>query len=162
VDVQQIDLNFQQLEGQTQQTVRAIAALGQKLQAAGQAGDPNAREWQLDLREIAVQIQSEQNQVGALLQAIHGFVAQQAQQPYQVQQQQYAPPPAQYAPPPPQYPQAQPNYPPQPQYQQGYPQGGYSQGGGAMQRFLHGSFGQAIMSGAGFGIGEDVIERIFD
>lgn len=38
------------------------------------------REWMLDLKEIALAIQAEQNQVTALLQALHGFVARQAEQ----------------------------------------------------------------------------------
>ena len=57
-------------------------------------------------------------------------------------------------PPQPQYPQ--PQY-PQPQYQQ--PQ--YPQGGGMMQRFLGGGFGRAIATGAGFGIGDEIIQNIF-
>ena len=43
----------------------------------------------------------------------------------------------------------------QPQYQQG---GG---GLGGLQRFLGGGFGRAIVTGAGFGIGDDLINKIF-
>jgi hypothetical protein len=35
------------------------------------------------------------------------------------------------------------------------------QGGGALQRFLGGGFGRAIVTGAGFGIGDDLINKIF-
>ena len=59
----------------------------------------------------------------------------------------YYPPPAQYAQPP-QY---------QPQYQQPAPAGG-----GTLQRFLGGRFGQAIVTGAGIGIGDDIVNSIFD
>jgi DNA repair exonuclease SbcCD ATPase subunit len=144
MDVQTIDQTYQQLENQSQQTIAALSRLSQKLQGAVGGGDQNAREWQLDLREIALQIQQEQNQVTALLQAIHGFVANQAQQAAaQPQQPVYQPQPQ------PQY-QA-----PQPSYQQ---QGG---GGGALQNFLGGGFGQAIVRGAGFGIGDDLINHLF-
>jgi hypothetical protein len=52
---------------------------------------------------------------------------------------------------------AQPQY-QQPQYQQ--PQ--YQQGsGGMLQQFLSGGFGRAIMTGAGFGIGDDIVNKIF-
>jgi hypothetical protein len=55
---------------------------------------------------------------------------------------------------PPQY--QQPGY--QPQYQQGQ----YQQGaGGMLQQFLGGGFGRAIVAGAGFGIGDDIIKAIF-
>jgi hypothetical protein len=62
---------------------------------------------------------------------------------------------------------AQPGY-QQPQYQQpGYQQPGYQQpqyqqgSGGMLQQFLSGGFGRAIMTGAGFGIGDDIINKIF-
>ena len=35
------------------------------------------------------------------------------------------------------------------------------QGGGMLQNFLSGGFGRAIMTGAGFGIGDDIINKIF-
>jgi hypothetical protein len=149
MDVQAIDQSYQQLENQSQQTIASLSRLSQKLQNAVGGGDQNAREWQLDLREIALQIQQEQNQMTALLQAIHGFVANQAQQPaFQPQQPVYQP--------------QQPVYEPQPQYQ---PPAGYQQqngGGGALHKFLEGNFGQSIVRGAGFGIGDDLINHLFD
>ncbi|HEX3955162.1 MAG TPA: hypothetical protein VHZ03_00865 [Trebonia sp.] len=42
----------------------------------------------------------------------------------------------------------------QPQYQQ---QGA----GGMLQQFLGGGFGRAVMTGAGFGVGDDLIRAIF-
>jgi hypothetical protein len=154
MDVQTIDQNYEQLQQQSQQTVQAISALAQKLQTAASEGDQNAREWLLDLKTITLGFQQEQSQVTLLLQAIHNFVA--AEQQQQQQQQQY-----QYQAPPPQYQQPvyqQPVYQQQPMYQdQGYQQ----QGGGGFGRFMHSSFGQAITMGAGFAIGEDVINDIF-
>jgi hypothetical protein len=37
-------------------------------------GDPNAREWMLDLKGIALGVQQEQGQVSLLLQSIHSMV----------------------------------------------------------------------------------------
>jgi hypothetical protein len=33
--------------------------------------------------------------------------------------------------------------------------------GGTLQRFLGGGFGRAVVTGAGFGIGDDLIRKIF-
>ncbi|HEY3609830.1 MAG TPA: hypothetical protein VGL06_20185 [Pseudonocardiaceae bacterium] len=139
MDIQTIDQNYQQLQQQSQQTVQAITNLAQKLQTAANNGDQQAREWLLDLKEITLGFQQEQNQVTLLLQSIHQFVANQSQQQPPVYQQ------------PPQY--QQPMY-QQPVYQQPMYGGGY---GG----FMGSSFGQAIATGAGFAIGEDIINDIF-
>jgi hypothetical protein len=144
VDIQTIDQNYQQLQQQSQQTVQAITSLAQKLQAAANNGDQQAREWLLDLKEITLGFQQEQNQVTLLLQSIHQFVANQSQQQPPVYQQ-----------PPPQY--QQPMY-QQPVYQQPMYGGGY---GGGFGGFMGSSFGQAIATGAGFAIGEDIINDIF-
>jgi hypothetical protein len=137
VDVETIDQNYEQLRDQSQQTLRAITTLAQKLQVAASDGDQQAREWLLDLKEIALGVRQEQNQVGLLLQSIHNFVANQAQQP---------------------------GY-PQPRYQQPYPQQPMYQqpmyAGGGFGGFLGGGFGQAIATGAGFAIGEDIIDDLF-
>ncbi len=154
MDIQTIDQNYQQLQQQSQQTVQAITNLAAKLQAAANAGDPNAREWLLDLKEVTLGFQQEQNQVTLLLQSIHSFVATQQQQPQyqqQYQQPQYQQPVYQQ----PQYQQQQ--YQQQPVYYQQQPQ--YQQGG--FGGFMHSTFGQAIATGAGFAIGEDVINDIF-
>ena len=140
MDVQTIDQEYQQLQNQAQETSRVLQALAAKLGAAAQSGDQNARDWQLDLREVALAIQSEQSQVQNLLQALHGFVANQAQQ-------------GGYG---------QPGF--------GGPLGqggggfGYGQGAGlmgALGGFMNSGFGRAIEMGAGFGIGDDLINRIF-
>ncbi|EKN00604.1 MULTISPECIES: hypothetical protein [unclassified Acidocella] len=136
MDIQTIDNQYDQLQNQARQTVMELQNLAGKLQNAANAGDQNAREWFLDLKSIALAIQAEQNQVANLLQALHGFVANQAQQGY-----------------------GQPAYP-----QQGYPQQGYAQpqqSGGILGGFLNSGFGRALEMGAGFGIGEDIINKIF-
>jgi hypothetical protein len=127
--------------------VQAITNLAQKMQAAANAGDPNAREWLLDLKEVTLGFQQEQNQVTLLLQAIHSYVANQPQQPV-YQQPQYQQQQPQYQ---------QPQYQQQPVYYQQQPQ--YQQGG--FGGFMHSTFGQAIVGGAGFAIGDDIINAIF-
>ncbi len=126
MDVQTIDMSYSQLQSESQQTVAALSALAQKLQTAAQNGDLNAREWMLDLKEVALGIQNEQNQTSSLLQALHNFVANQLQQPG---------------------------------YQQQATSG--SVAGGLLGRFTGGGFGRAIATGAGFGIGNDLIKQIF-
>ena len=152
MDPETVDQNYAQLQQQAQQTAAQIQTLAGKLQAAAAAGDPNAREWMLDLKEVTLGVQQEQGQVSLLLQSIHsmvsGHVQTMAQPQYQqpgYQQPQYQQP--QYQPP--QY--QQPGY--QPQYQQG--------SGGMLQQFLGGGLGRAIVTGAGFGIGDDIIKNIF-
>jgi hypothetical protein len=156
VDPQTVDQNYAQLQQQGQQTASLLQTLAGKLQTAAAAGDANAREWMLDLKEIALGIQQEEGQVSLLLQSIHSMVDNHVQstgQPGYQQQQGYQ----------------QPGY-QQGGYQQGYQQPGYQQqggmggmggGGGMLQSFLGGGFGRAIVSGAGFGIGDDIINKIF-
>ncbi|MGA2826770.1 MAG: hypothetical protein ABSF03_11685 [Streptosporangiaceae bacterium] len=133
MDPETVDQNYAQLQQQAQQTAAQIQTLAGKLQAAAAAGDPNAREWLLDLKEITLGVQQEQGQVSLLLQSIHSMVNNHVQTMAQPQYQQ------------PQY--------QQPQYQQG--------SGGMLQQFLSGGFGRAIMTGAGFGIGDDIVNKIF-
>jgi hypothetical protein len=151
VDPETIDQNYAQLQQQGQQTAALIQTLAGKLQAAAAAGDSNAREWMLDLKEITLGVQQEEGQVSLLLQSIHSMVDNHVQAAPQYQQPEYQQP---------QY-QGQPQY-QQPQYQGQYQQGaGAMGGGGTLQRFLGGGFGRAIVTGAGFGIGDDIINKIF-
>jgi hypothetical protein len=163
MDIQTIDSQYAQLQGQAQQTIQELKDLAVKLQTAAGAGDTNAREWLLDLKSIAIAIQSEQNQVTNLLQAIHNFADSHAQAPQQLPQS------VPGYPPPPQMPYGQQGYPPggypPPQ---GYPQGGYpnqggypQQQGGFLGELMNSGFGRAIVTGAGFGIGDDLINKIF-
>jgi len=151
MDTATIDQQYNQLQTEFQDVANTVQEFATKLQAAAKAGDQNAREWLLDLKQIALDIKDEQMQVTALLQAIHGWAANEAQA---------APPP----PPPPPQPVYQ--APPQPVYVQqapgGYPGGGYGQrGGGAFGGFLNSGFGRAMEMGAGIGLGEDLINNIF-
>ncbi len=154
MDIQTIDNAYQQLQSEGAQTSAKLQALAAKLQAAAQAGDQNAREWLLDLREVALSVQTEEAQVGSLLQAMHAFAVTQMQGA-----------PAQGYPPQPGY--APPGYPaqgfPPPGYpQQGYPQQSYPQSGGnPLSGFLSSGFGRAVEAGLGFGIGDDLINKIF-
>ncbi|KAA0021194.1 hypothetical protein [Antrihabitans cavernicola] len=153
MDSQTVDNAYSALQQQSQQTAGLLQALASKLDAAATSGDQNARGWQLDLREIALAIRDEEGQATQLLQSIHTLVDNHVQQ--------QAPEPVQYQQPVQQY-QPQPQYAPQFQ-QSGYAQPGYGAGGGgALHRFLGGGFGQAMASGAGFGIGDDLIQSIFN
>lgn len=144
MDPETVDQNYAQLQQQAQQTAAQIQTLASKLQAAAAAGDPNAREWMLDLKEITLGVQQEQGQVSLLLQSIHSMVDNHVQNMGQPGYQG------------PGY-QQQPGY-QGPGYQQGYQQQG---SGGMLQQFLSGGFGRAIITGAGFGIGDDIIKDIF-
>jgi hypothetical protein len=150
VDTETVDRQFSALQQRAQQTATLIQTLAEKLSTAAAGGDSNAREWGLDLKEIALAIRDEQSTTTELLQAIHALVDNHvaATEPPTAP---YYPPTAQYAQPP----QYQAPY--QPQYQQPAPAGG-----GALQRFLGGRFGQAIVTGAGIGIGDDLVNSIFD
>jgi hypothetical protein len=140
VDTETVDRQFSALQQQADQTASLIAALAGKLATAAAAGDLNAREWGLDLKEIALAIRDEQSSTTTLLQSIHALIDNHvvaAQQPA------YYPPPANYSQ-------------PQQTYQSPAPTGG------ALQRFLGGRFGQAMVTGAGIGIGDDIVNSILD
>ncbi|MBV9091584.1 MAG: hypothetical protein JO044_17040 [Mycobacteriaceae bacterium] len=149
MDPETVDRQYAALQQQGQQTAALIQALAGKLSTAAANGDQNAREWQLDLKEIALAVRDEESVVTSLLQSIHALVDNHVQTtaPPQPQYQ----PPAYPAPPPVEY-AAPPQYQPQ-------PYGGA--GGGNLHRFLGSGFGQAIVTGAGFGIGDDLINNIF-
>jgi len=140
MDIQMIDQQYSQLQNASQQVEQELKELATKLQAESTSGNQQAREWVLDLKEIALAIQSQQQQTVNLLQAIHGFVANQNQAYIQG------------------YPQA---------VQGGYPQPGYAPGGmpaqstGGLGGFLQSGFGRAMEMGLGFGLGDDLMRKIF-
>ncbi len=150
MDVQTIDSHYAQLQTQSQQTQAAIQTLATKLQTAAAAGDTNAREYLLDLKDIAIGVKDENMQTSNLLQALHDFVVNQTQEAQQAAAQ-----PVPQAP-------SNPSYAGQ-SYGGGY--GGYGGGGfgggGGMRGFMGSMFGRAIVQGAGFGIGDDLINKIF-
>ncbi len=156
MDLQSIDTQYSQLQWQSRQTADEISTLAEKLRAAAQSGNQDARELMLDLKEIALAIQAEQNQVATLLQALHAFVANQTGSPAAP-----SPQPDQWPGTPQQPWGARP--PGQPPYQQQpYPQQQQPPGAGAfVGNFLNSGFGRAMTMGAGFGIGDTLINDLF-
>ncbi|WP_312283646.1 hypothetical protein [Candidatus Igneacidithiobacillus taiwanensis] len=140
MDLQTVEQQYQQLQSEAQGVSQAIQALAAKMQQ-GSENNPDAREWLLDLKQLALNIQQEQMQVMAVMQAMH-----QAVQNDMAMQSPMGNPP-----------QWQPGYPQTPQA--GYQNQG--QGGGFLNSLEHSGFGQALMMGAGFGIGDDLINSIF-
>ncbi len=144
MDTSTIDQAYGQLQTEFQDVAKSIQALAEKLQTAAQGGDQNAKEWLLDLKQVALDVKDEQVQVNALLQAIHGFhrhlqpaapaACTPADAPQQIQ--------AGWA---------------------GHVRGRrrHARGGGMFGNFLGGGFGRAIEMGAGIGLGEDLINSIF-
>lgn len=141
MDTQTIDQAYGQLQTEFQDVAKTVQALAEKMQTAEKAGDANAHEWLLDLKQIAMDVNDEQMQANLLLQAIHAFVSEQVQAA-----------PAAAAPP------------------AGYPQqpiaagvGGILGGGaGPFAGFLGGGFGRAMELGAGVGLGSSLISSIFN
>ena len=155
MDLPTIDQAYAQLQAQDQTIAQELQALAGKLQAAAQGGNADAREWQLDLRELALAVQAQQQQMNALLQAIHAMWQAEHERMQPALGQGGVPAVA---------PQQAPGYPQQGYPQQGYPQQGYPQQGGMgsmLRGFLGSGFGQAVAMGAGIGLGEDLINRIF-
>lgn len=142
-----IDGEYSKLEQDVQATTDAVQSFAQKLQTAAGAGDANAKDWLLDLKSIALQIQQDQLQMQSLMQAIHDFTISHLSDPAAAS---VAQPPAGFVP--------QQAYAPQPAYAVQQPMMG---GGGLLGRFMGGGFGRAMALGAGFGIGNDVISSIF-
>ena len=140
MDIQTIDQQYQQLQSEGQRVGQQLQTLAGKLQGAAQGSNADAREWLLDLREIALGIQAEQQQMTQVLQAIHAM--------WQNQQAQLQNMPA----------AAQPGYMPQGMGAMQQQQGGIM---GALDGFLNSGFGRAIEMGAGFGLGDDLINKIF-
>jgi uncharacterized phage infection (PIP) family protein YhgE len=81
MDIRTIDQQYNQLQQEAQQVSQGIQTLAQKLKAASDSGDQNAREYLLDLRELAINIQQEQQQVMAVMQAVHQAMQNQSLQP---------------------------------------------------------------------------------
>jgi hypothetical protein len=153
MDSETVDREYAALQQQAQQTAALIQTLAGKLSAAA-GSDSDAREWQLDLKEIALAVRDEENAATSLLQAIHSLVDNHVQTVAPAPQPEYQQPPVYQQPPPfpPQVSYVPPQYQPDP----------YAQpGGGALHRFLGSNFGRAIVTGAGFGIGDDLINDIF-
>ena len=131
-----MEQQYNRLQQEGQSVIQSIQGLAGKLKTAADGGSADAREWLLDLKDLALNIQQEQQQVMMLMQAMHQAV--------QNDMQRYA---------------QQPGYPQTPQAP-GYPQT-QPQQGGFLNSLEHSGFGQALVMGAGFGIGDDLINAIF-
>lgn len=137
MDTSTIDQTYGQLQAEFQDVAKSVQELAGKLQAAAQAGNPDAKEWLLDLKQIALDVKDEQVQVNTLLQAIHSYIDNSNQQIQQM-----------------------PAYQQMPQQMGGGMFGGRG-GGGMFGNFLGGGFGHAMAMGAGLGLGDDLINSIF-
>ncbi len=137
MDIATVEQQYNQLQMEAQGVSQGLQSLATKLKAAADSGNTDAREWLLDLRELAVNIQQEQQQTMTVMQSVHQAV----QNDLQGQGGQWQP----------SFPQT--------------PNAGFvpqqPQSGGFLNSLEHSGFGQAIMTGAGFGIGDDLINSIF-
>ncbi len=147
MDLQTVEQQYNQLQQEAQGVMQGLQTLAGKLKTAADGGNQDAREWLLDLKELALNIQTEQQQVMTLMQAMH----QAAQNDMTAMQGQGG----QWQPGYPQPAQPRPDYGP---WGSGQPQ---QQSGGFLSSLEHSGFGQALMMGAGFGIGDDLINSIF-
>jgi hypothetical protein len=141
LDVQTIDQEFAQLQQESGAVAQALATFAGKLQTASDGGSTDAKEWLLDLKSLALQVQEEQLQMQTLLQALHGFADTTLQQVAAPSSTATATAPA-------------PAPAPQPEAT------------GMLSRFRGSGFGQAMTQGAGMGAGfaiaDSVINSLFN
>jgi ribosomal silencing factor RsfS len=139
MDYAVIDTEYQKLQSEANSVGDKIQNLAAKLQKLQSSGNQDAREWLLDLKDIAISVQSEQNQMFSFLQTLHQNIPQVNDQCFTqpAQNQGYANQQTQ-------------QYQQQPQQKKGF-----------FSSLLGSGFGQAIEMGAGFGIGDDLINSIF-
>ncbi len=138
MDVQTIEQTYNQLQQQARQSAQALQALGGKMQTAAQTGDLQAREWSLDLRELALSFQAEQQQVTNLLQQLHAALENAANS-----QQETITASSSYT-----------VQPPVQAIEQASDNGFFS-------NILNSGFARSVEAGAGFSIGNDLIKEIF-
>lgn len=122
MDMQTVEAEYSQLQGKSQEITNGLVSLAHKLKSASDRGDADAGEWLFNLRELALSIKQEQQQVMAVMQAVHQAAKNDTSN------------------------QRQENYRP-----------GHS--GGFLNEVEHSGFGHAIIMGAGFGIGDDLINK---
>ncbi len=137
MNISTIDQQYLQLQAEAQSVSQTLQTLADKLSVSSSS---EAREFTRDLKELALAIQKEQTQVLAVMQAIYQAV--QNEQP-------------------PQSPQWRPSYPqtPQPSMPRGPAIAALNRG--FLPDFLNSGFGRAIERGVGFGIGDDLIHKLF-
>jgi hypothetical protein len=134
MDQDTVDREYERLQQQSNRTADLLRQLSDKLAQRAAQGDPTAREYGLDVREIALSVRDEEQQFKKLLEELDRLADVQAQEIARSRSYQ------------------------QPVYRTyGYGPG-YGGGGGG---FFGGGFGQALAMGAGLGLGEEIIEDIF-
>lgn len=141
MDTTSLQQQYTQLQQLFQQNRQTLQGMAQKLQPRIEGGDSDAREMLLDLREVAIGIQQEQQQAMNMLQMALQTLSQQDLPGAGGQAR----------------PALGPVYQAQPQRSQPP----IAQGGGLLSEFMHSGIGRAIGWGAGFAIGEDIINDIF-
>ena len=142
MDTATVDQQYNQLQTEFADVAKSVQEFAGKLQTAAAAGDQSAKEYLLDLKQIAIDIKDEQMQVNNLLTALHQFVGNAAQELSAAQAQAQSQPQANYQ---------------QPMGRMGM---GGPMGGGMFGGFLGGGFGRAMEMGAGIGLGQDLINSI--
>lgn len=143
MDLQTVEQQYHLLQEESLGVMQALQTLAFKLKTASEDGDPAAREWLLDLKALALNIQGEQQRTVSVMQSVH----QATQHDLAALQQADS---AAWRPGYPQTPQAF-----QPQSNPQQPSGAF------LNRLEQSGFGRMLMMGAGFGIGDDLIQRIF-
>ena len=118
------------------------------------AGPTDDADEDRDLLDVLMSIRDEEGAVNAMFQGIHALVDSHVQDAAQVAT---YPPPSAAAPPA----YAAPVAYPEPSGPGVFPQPYVQQGGGTLHRFLGSNLGRAVVTGAGFGIGDDLINSIF-
>ncbi|WP_226833883.1 hypothetical protein [Acidithiobacillus ferrooxidans] len=66
-----MEQQYNRLQQEAQGVMQSLQALAGKLKTAADGGNQDAREWLLDLKELALDIQTEQQQVMNVMQAMH-------------------------------------------------------------------------------------------
>ena len=75
-----MEQQYNRLQQEGQSVTQGIQGLAGKLKTAADGGSADAREWLLDLKELALNVQQEQQQVMMLMQAMHQAVQNELQQ----------------------------------------------------------------------------------
>jgi hypothetical protein len=75
-----VEQQYNRLQQEGQSVTQGIQGLAGKLKTAADGGSADAREWLLDLKELALNVQQEQQQVMMLMQAMHQAVQNELQQ----------------------------------------------------------------------------------
>lgn len=163
MDATTIDQEFEQLQAEFQDVSKTVQSLAAKMQAAEKAGDANATEWLVDLKQVAQDIDDEQTQVKTLLLAIHGFIGgvAQSQQASTVEEK-----PPLYAP---GHEPEESGTSQQPEPQRhgmlggmlGGMMGGGMMGGGMFGGYYGGGFGRAMEMGMAMNLGANLVSSIF-